>query len=80
MANRALLHVDKLPEFRAWLTDRGYELEDPKGTYEVLRVRYPGYPPVIFYQRDRATVHITTYGHGEKLAWAFIRERRRNAA
>ena len=37
MANRYLLHKSKLDDFKKYLKDNGWVLQDTKGPYEVLR-------------------------------------------
>lgn len=52
MANRSTLHVDRLEDFKAWLVEDGWDLEDPKGDYEVLRARKPDRKrPLILWRR-----------------------------
>lgn len=52
MANRNTLHVDRLEDFKRWLTDDGWKFEDPKGDYEVFRARKPDRKrPLIIWRR-----------------------------
>jgi hypothetical protein len=79
-ANRCVVHVSKIEEFKEWLRSRGYNIEDPKGFYEVVRARKPGRAPVIFHKRDR-TDHLTCmYGEPAKLGAMFVAESRRARA
>lgn len=39
MANRNLLHKSKLEDFKAWLIDKGWTVQEGKSTWEVMRAR-----------------------------------------
>lgn len=39
MARRNLLHKTKLEDFKAWLIQEGWKIEEPKGIWEVFRAR-----------------------------------------
>lgn len=39
MANRHTLHKNKLKAFKDWLISDGWEIEDTKGFYEILRAK-----------------------------------------
>lgn len=57
MANRTMLHRDKLNSFAAWLEWKGWEIEDSKSEWEALRARKPSQKenehPLIVYDRVR---------------------------
>lgn len=42
MANRNTLAVNQLEEFKAWLVKDGWNIQEPKGNYEVLRATKDG--------------------------------------
>ena len=42
MADRYRLHKSKLEDFKNWLINDGWTIENPKGTWEVLRARKGG--------------------------------------
>ena len=42
MADRHRLHISKFEDFKAWLLKDGWDIEEPKGTWEVLRARKLG--------------------------------------
>ena len=75
MARRNLLHVSKLDVFAAWAATQGYVREDPKGDYEVLRLRRAGKPPVLFYRKLDAVEHVTAQDDGETLVHRWLRQR-----
>lgn len=54
MANRCILHKTHLEDFKRWLIDNDWSLEDTKGDYEVLRARKDGkqHPLIIFEKID----------------------------
>lgn len=52
MANRNTLCVEKLDNFKEWLISDGWEIQEPKGYYEVLRATKQGKKhPLIVYKR-----------------------------
>ncbi len=52
MANRNTLALKSLPQFQAWLADNGWEVQEPKGKWEVLRaVKQRRKNPLIVYKR-----------------------------
>ena len=62
-ADRSRLHLTKIDEFAGWAVDNGFNREDTKGTYEVLRLRGPkGGPPLIWYRRDSGQHATTQFG------------------
>jgi len=75
MRIRHLVHVNKIEEFKEFCQGLGYRIEQPKGVYEVLRIKKNG-PPVLFYKKDR-TDHLTCFGKdGLRLAYDFINGKR----
>lgn len=80
MANRQLLALSKLDEFAAWAASHGFQREPTKGTFEVLRLRVPSQPPVLFFARNRTLSggtpqHATAQREGEKLVHRWLRAR-----
>lgn len=75
MARRNLLHVTKLDAFAAWAETQGYVREDTKGDYEVLRLRFTGKPPVLFYRKSHTIEHVTAQRAGETLVHRWLRSR-----
>lgn len=61
MANRHLLAVNKLEDFKSWLVKNGWQIEQVKGKYEVLRARKETEKlPLIVYKTDKqGLVHLS---------------------
>jgi len=80
MANRALLHRSKIEDFKSWLQADGWQIEQPKGIYEVVRATKGTRKPLIVYTRDnKGNEHITVQNRDEGVVRAYIRDRRREA-
>lgn len=73
MAERCLLHLNKLEPLKIWLTSSGYELQPTKGIYEVLRAT-KGEETAIIYRRSIVKEHLTVQQKDYKLIRQFIRE------
>lgn len=70
MANRCLLHRNKLADFEAWLRRKGCQLRKPQGYYELLRwVGVPNRPMPIIFDRLKGD-HLTLNSSAEK----YVRE------
>jgi hypothetical protein len=77
VANRALLHRSKINDFKEWLRQDGWMLEAPKGTYEILRARKKGKPPLIIYTRiSETSEHITVPDRNHGVVKAYLKARR----
>ena len=80
MANRALLHRKIIEDFKEWLQADGWQIEEPKGIYEVVWARKGDRKPLIAYTRDnKGNEHITVQSRDEGVVRAYIRDRRREA-
>ena len=75
MAERCLLHKNKLELLKWWLSSKGYEIQDTKGIYEVLRAN-KGKDIVIIFRKCGAKEHLTVQQKDYKLIRQFIRETR----
>ena len=73
MAERCLLHQNKLELLKWWLSSRGYEIQTPKGIYEVLRAKKDKDTVVIF-KKDNAKEHLSVQQKDHWLIRQFIRE------
>lgn len=77
MANRHTLHISKLDDFKEWLVKDGWEIEDPKGIYEVLRARKPGRKnPIIVYKKLDTKEHLSLMDRDIGVVKAFLRDAR----
>lgn len=79
MAERCLLHKNKLELLKWWLSSRGYEIQNTKGIYEVLRAK-KGKNTIIIFEKDRAKEHLTVQQKDDKLIRQFIRETRSSSS
>ena len=75
MAERCLLHQNKLDLLKWWLSSRGYEIQATKGIYEVLRAKKDKDTVVIF-KKDGAKEHLSVQQKDHKLIRQFIQETR----
>jgi len=80
MANRSLLHKSKIEDFKSWLKEDGWQIEQTKGIYEVVRATKGTRKPLIVYTRDnKGKDHITVQDRDVPVVRAYIRDRRREA-
>lgn len=73
MAERCLLHQNKLDLLKWWLSAKGYEIQPVKGYYEVLRAK-KGNDTVIVYKKHAAKEHLSVQDKDNALIRRFIRE------
>lgn len=74
MANRALLHINKLKDFEKWLEKQGYMiLPTSKNPYEVLRAKKDK-DTVIIYQKGDSKEHLSIMDKDYTLIHKFITE------
>ena len=78
MANRYTLHISKLEDFKKWLVKDGWEIEEPKGIYEVLRARKQGRQnPLIVYTKADAKEHLSIMDRDSGVIGAFLKDCRK---
>ena len=78
MANRYTLHKNSLEDFQSWLVAAGWEIEKPKGIYEVLRARKAGrQQPLIVYTKADAKEHLTVMDRDLEIVGAFLRDKKK---
>ena len=73
MAERCLLHQSELKLLKWWLCSKGYELQETKSYYEVLRAKKGKETVIIFKQSDKK-VHFTVQQKDYRLIRQFIAE------
>ena len=80
MANRHLLAINKLEDFRNWLLKNGWQIEETKGKYEVLRARKSTEKlPLIVYKKDKdGLVHLSVSDWNTKYVYEFINDNKNN--
>lgn len=80
MANRHLLAINKLEDFRNWLLKNGWQIEETKGKYEVLRARKSTEKlPLIVYKKDKdGLIHLSVSDWNTKYVYEFINDNKSN--
>lgn len=74
MADRRTLHISKLIDFKIWLAENGWKIEEPKGIYEVLRARKPGRQHLLMvYKKDSAKEHLSFLDRDAGVIQEFLR-------
>ena len=74
MANRALLHINKLKDLEKWLEKQGYMiLSTSKNPYEILRAKKDK-DTVIIYQKGDSKEHLSIMDKDYPLIHKFIAE------
>lgn len=71
MANRNTLHINKLEDFKNYLSCIGFEIQPTKGFYEVLRAKKDK-RTVIVYEKSEAKEHLTVQDKDTDLLREFI--------
>lgn len=80
MANRHTLAVSHLDKFKSWLSANGWQVQDTKGNYEVLRAtKLNRQFPLIVYKREttlseKQLVHLSVLDRDMGIVRAFIKE------
>jgi hypothetical protein len=74
MANRALLHMNKLKDFESWLEKQGYMiLPTSKNPYEILRAK-KSKDTVIIYRKGDSKEHLSIMDKDYDLIHKFMME------
>ena len=75
MANRHLLAVNKLEDFKQWLIRNGWHIEEPKNIYEVLRARKESekYPFIAYQKIKDNLVHLSLSDYNVKFVKQYLR-------
>lgn len=75
MATRNLLHKSKLEDFKKWLIKKGWQIEKPKGRWEVFRARSKK-RIIIFYDTIDSKEHYSVPANCNDIVRRFINENR----
>jgi hypothetical protein len=81
MANRGTLSVTKLKNFEAWLISDGWQIQESKGDYEVLRATKEGrkHPLIVYYRHDtnggKELVHYTVFDRDMGVVRAYLKKK-----
>jgi hypothetical protein len=73
MAVRDILHKSKLKDFKEWLKTNSWNIESPKGEYEVLRATKPNNKPLIIFRRLEVKEHYSVPDNHVRLVYSFIK-------
>ena len=82
MANRHILSLTRLNEFKTYLLSNGYTINAPKGDYEVLRATKTGRKhPLIVYKRitnngGTPLVHLTVMDRDISVVINFLKSKK----
>ena len=79
MADRRTLHINKLEDFISWLIEDGWEIEEVRGDYEVLRARKSGRKhPLIVYTKleSKEKPHLSLMDRDIGVVMAYLRDRK----
>lgn len=78
MANRNTLAITKIDDFRDWLIKDGWEIQDTKDYYEVLRATKTGRRhPLIVYKKNYAKEHLSVLDRDMGVIKAYMRDARK---
>ena len=77
MANRMILAINKIDEFKEWLIKKGYTIAEPKDYWEVIRAKSKDGKWLIVYHKIEPKVHYTVRNADMPVVRAFISERRK---
>lgn len=81
MANRNTLSVNKLDDFKSWLKKDGWQLQETKGFYEILRAVKQGrqYPLIVYWRHSTNNgtqlAHYTVLDRDINVVRAYLKER-----
>ena len=84
MANRHTLHINDIDNFKKWLISDGWQIQDTKGFYEVLRAikESKKHPLIVYYRHDtnrgKDLVHYTVADRDMGVVRAYLKERKEN--
>ncbi len=77
MANRHTLSVTSIDCFKDWLVADGWEIQEPKGFYEVLRATKEGrkHPLIVYFRYKTNLVHYTVADRDMGAVRAFLKKK-----
>ena len=78
MKNRMTVKHGMLTDLKYYLVQSGWKLEEPKGEFEVLRARRPGYPrPLLIHNRTTGGCGYSIDERDKKVYQGWKRNRRK---
>lgn len=84
MANRHTLYVNKIDDFKEWLIKDGWQTQETKGFYEVLRAikESKKHPLIVYYRHDtnkgKDLVHYTVADRDMGVVRAYLKVKKGN--
>lgn len=85
MANRHILAISQLDDFKKWLVSDGWEIQKTVGEWEVLRaVKQEKKHPLIVYSKletnnDTPLVHLTVLDRDVHIIWQYLKSKKENS-
>lgn len=73
--SRCLLAINKLDDFKKWLVEDGWDIEEPKGLYEVVRAK-KSKRWLLIHQRMYAKQHVTVMEKDFGVVWKYLKSRK----
>jgi hypothetical protein len=77
MANRHILHISILDDFRKWLIQDGWEIQPEKGYYEVLRAKKKKRVLIVYFRFTNNLQHYSILDKDVAIVKAFLKDRKR---
>lgn len=74
MANRNILHKSKLDDFRTWLINDEWSINQPKGEYEVLRA-VKNNKTIIIYTKLNVQEHYTVPENSYPIVKTYLKDK-----
>lgn len=74
MANRCMLAINKLENFKQWLLEEGWNLEPVMGFYEIVRAR-KGKRVLLVYRKNEIKEHVSVPDSSMDVVKKFIQHR-----
>lgn len=77
MANRHTLHINAIDDFKKWLVSDGWELQTPKGYYEVIRAKKGKRIFIAFEQLKDKLQHLSTTDKDARIIYEYIKSKKK---
>lgn len=76
MANRNTLHINAIDDFKKWLIDDGWEIQTPKGFYEVIRATKGRKTFIAFIRLKSNLQHLSTSDENASVVRAYLKDKK----
>lgn len=77
MANRHTLHINAIDDFKKWLVCDGWELQTPKGYYEVIRAKKGNRLFMAYRRLNNNLQHLSTTDKDARIIYAYIKSKKK---